>query len=233
MFCVSPLKSAWRRLDINPVLTEIKQFVGDKPSLKWLTRLTLKASGSNQVTLSRKVCLIWTHHLFFVSCVSKKNTPTLYVFCWNKTLYTTLHTPVQKHTPLTFRWKSLYCMGGVSLALCPLFWQFLFILGPNSPLSRTLTLAEFCQDQCVRFKTKKGAETLAGVKYNIPDCVFISILSPQTKNVSWLWAFYACRRSGSRVPGPWSPAVIDLEAKWLFKVVFFTHANRFWTVIKI
>lgn len=154
-------------------------------------------------------------------CVSKKNTPTLYVFCWNKTLYTTLHTPVQKHTPLTFRWKSLYCMGGVSLALCPLFWQFLFILGPNSPLIRTLTLAELCQDQCVRFKTKKGAETLAGVKYNIPDCVFISILSPQTKNVSWLWAFYACRRSGSRVPGPWSPAVIDLEAKWLFKVVFF------------
>lgn len=154
-------------------------------------------------------------------CVSKKNTPTLYVFCWNKTLYTTLHTPVQKHTPLTYRWKSLYCMGGVSLALSPLFWQFLFILGPNSPLSRTLTLAERCQDQCVRFKTKKRAETLAGVKYNILDCVFISILSPQTKNVSWLWAFYACRRSDSRVPGPWSPAVIDLEAKWLFKVVSF------------
>lgn len=58
MFIVSPLKSAWQSLDINPVHTEIKQFVGDKPSLKWLTCLTLKASGSNRVTLSRKVWLI-------------------------------------------------------------------------------------------------------------------------------------------------------------------------------
>lgn len=58
MFSVSPLKSAWRRLDINPVLTEIKRFVGDKPSLKWLTRLTLKTSGSNRMTLTRKVWLI-------------------------------------------------------------------------------------------------------------------------------------------------------------------------------
>lgn len=125
-------------------------------------------------------------------------------------------------------------MGGFSLALSPLFWQFLFTLEPNSPLSRTLTLAERCQDRCVRFKTKNWAETLAGVKYNIPDCVFISILSPQTKNVSWLWAFYACWRSGSQVPGPWSPAVIDLEAKLLFEVLLFflSHANRFWTVRK-
>lgn len=166
-------------------------------------------------------------------CVSKKNTPPPYVFCWNMTLHTTLHTPVQKHTPLTYSLKSLHCMGGFPLVLSPLFWQFLFTLGPNSPLSRTLTLAERCQDQCVRFKRKTWAETLAGVKYNIPDCVFISILSPQTKNVSWLWAFYACRRSGSRVPGPWSPAVIDLEAKWLFEVGFFlSHTNRLWTVRK-
>lgn len=159
-------------------------------------------------------------------CASKKNTPTPYVFCWNITLYITLHNTQQyKHTLLTYRLKSLHCMGGFSLSL---FWQFLFTLGPNHPL----TSAESCQDQCVRFKTKNWAETLAGVKYNIPSCVFISILSPQTKNVSWLWAFYACWRSGSRVPGPWSPAVIDLEAKWLYEVFFLSHTNRFWTVRK-